>query len=185
MILGLIAAGGYRVTGLSDSLSTWLMVPVLLLAAFHEEIIVRGYLMRNLLESAGPFWALLLSSVVFWLFHGLNPAAWSSPLVPLNLFLAGILLGLAYLASGDLWFPTFVHYAWNAMQGVVLELPISGVETDGVVDLERTGDLPVWLTGGAFGFEASILSTASEVVLCVVFYLWWRRGRGVVQSVAG
>ncbi|MCH9647286.1 MAG: CPBP family intramembrane metalloprotease [Deltaproteobacteria bacterium] len=171
MVALLWASGGYRFTGISHSWSTWWMLPTLVGAAFVEELIMRGYVLQKIWEAGSLKWAVILSSLLFWLFHSLNPAAWSSPLVAINLFGAGIVLALAYLASGNLWFPTVVHFAWNAAQGVLLELPISGIETDGLVDLELTDKLPFWLTGGAFGFEASLLATVSEAFLALLF-LW-------------
>ena len=57
----------------------------------------------------------------------LNPNAWSSPLIGVNLFGAGVLLALAYMLSGNIWFPTVVHFAWNFAQGVLLGIPVSGI----------------------------------------------------------
>ena len=170
--------GGYRFTGLSTSWATWWMLPTLLGAAFMEELIMRGYVLQKFQAAGSLPVAVAVSSACFWLFHGLNPAAWSSPWVSVNLFGAGVVLALAYLASGDLWFPTLIHFAWNTTQGVLLELPISGIQTDGIVDLELTGGLPSWLTGGAFGFEGSVLATGSEALMALLLLYLWRRRTG-------
>ncbi len=175
MVAVLWASGGYRFTGISYSWSTWWMLPTLLGAAFLEELIMRGYVLQKIQQAGSLKWAVVVSSLLFWLFHSLNPAAWSSPLVSINLFGAGIVLALAYLASGNLWFPTLVHFAWNATQGVLLELPISGIETDGLVDLELTEGLPLWLTGGAFGFAGSALATVAEILLALCFLHFFQR----------
>jgi len=155
----LLAGGGYRFTGLSASLETALLVPMLAVAAFHEELLCRGYLLQNFVDAGRPWLGVVLSALIFWLLHALNPAIWSSPIPSLNLVLAGIVLALAKRASGDLWAPTALHYAWNLGQGVLFQLPISGVRTDGVLDVEATGRLPLWLTGGAFGLESSLLTS--------------------------
>ena len=120
--------------------------------------------------------AVVFSSVVFWLMHSLNPSAWSSPLVGVNLFGAGVVLALAYRVSGNIWFPTALHFAWNIGQGVVLQLPVSGIRMDGVVDLEVNGAMPAWLTGGEFGLEASVLVTAVEAAQ-VLLFVWIFSGR--------
>ena len=176
--VGVLAlAGDFSGWSVDFSLLTWLLLPTLLVAAFSEEITCRGYLLQTFADEGRLRTGLVVSSVFFWVMHSLNPAVWSTPLASLNLFGAGVVLALAYLASGNVWFPTLVHFAWNAVQGVLFELPMSGVVADGVIDLERTGTLPGWLGGGDFGLEGSVLITAGEILLAVGFLLWWRRGR--------
>ena len=81
------------------------------------------------MRSSSMVLGIFVSSLIFWLFHALNPAVWTTPLAGVNLFGAGIVLALAYLASGNVWFPTAMHFAWNAVQGILFELPVSGVAT--------------------------------------------------------
>jgi membrane protease YdiL (CAAX protease family) len=66
---------------------------------FTEELLFRGYILQNLGESM-PLWAaLVLSSVLFGLFHGLHAS-----LVDLaEIAIGGLLLGLLRLATGTLW----------------------------------------------------------------------------------
>jgi len=163
----LIGIGGYRFVGVSASLQTAALVPTLLLAAFQEEIVCRGYILQNLIDIGRPITGVLVSSVLFWLSHSFNEGVWSSPLPSVNLLLAGVLLALAYQVGGDLWFPTTLHFGWNFGQGVLLQLPISGLRTDGLFDLELTGRLPAWITGGAFGLESSAV-VASVQLLAVL-----------------
>lgn len=158
-------------------LLTWLLIPGLLIAAFNEEMPLRGYLLGNFVEAGRPLTGVLITSLLFWLLHSLNPAAWSSPWVAVNLFGAGVMLAMAYLASGNLWFPTALHYFWNLAQGVLFELPVSGVTTDGILELDVTGKLAPWLSGGQFGLEASLLVTPWELALSGLFFVLWKRGQ--------
>jgi len=171
----LIAAGGYRFTGVSASLQTAFLAPVLAVMAFEEEILCRGYLQQNLIDAGRPAAALIVSTLVFWLLHAFNPGMWSSPLPSLNLVVVGVLLALAYRVAGNIWLPTALHYAWNLAQGIVLQLPVSGLRFDGVFDLESTGRLPSWLTGGTFGLESSVLTTAATAPVAVAFALVLKR----------
>jgi membrane protease YdiL (CAAX protease family) len=173
----LFGLGAVRLDGVTTSWQTWALVPTLLVMAFLEELVFRGYLLGNFVEARKVRFGVVFSSFLFWMSHALNPAAWSSPLVPLNLFGAGVVLALAFLVSGNLWFPTLVHFAWNLTQGVLFELPVSGLQTDGLLDVEATGGSPMWLAGGSFGLEASVLLTLSEVGL-VLGLLWRLRRRG-------
>ena len=175
----LVIIGGYNWEGVSGSVQTALLVPIFIVAAFNEEIICRGYLLQNLMDIRRPWFGVIFSSVVFWLLHALNPAAWSSPLVSLNLFGAGVSLALAYLASGNIWFPTAMHFGWNFAQGVMFEVPVSGVRTDGLIDVRLVESAPAWLTGGSFGIEGSILATIAEVGLSILLgtVVWRHRAQ--------
>jgi membrane protease YdiL (CAAX protease family) len=161
--------GGFELERVGLPIQVWVMLPTLVMAAFHEEFVFRGYVLQNLLDIRRPVYGVLFSSVVFWLIHAFNPSAWSSPLIGLNLFGAGVLLALAYMASGNIWFPTAMHFGWNMAQGVLLSVPISGIRVEGICNLRLTEDLPSWLTGGDFGLEGSILVTLVEALLIGVF----------------
>jgi hypothetical protein len=102
------------------------------------------------------------------LLHALNPAAWTSPVVSVNLFGAGVALALAYRASGNIWFPTAMHFGWNFSQGVLFEVPVSGLRTDGLLDVQLIETAPIWLTGGKFGIEGSVLATIAEIWMSVL-----------------
>ncbi|MDX1548886.1 MAG: CPBP family intramembrane glutamic endopeptidase [Rhodothermales bacterium] len=74
--------------------------------AFCEEIFFRGYAQRQFERSAGVMWGIVLSGVVFGLFHlRLTEAL---PLSVLGIY-------LAYLAwrTGSLWAPIVVHFVNN------------------------------------------------------------------------
>jgi hypothetical protein len=79
-----------------------------------------------------------------------------------NVFLGGVLLGLAYEKYGRLWFPIGLHFAWNVMSGPVLGHEVSGYESMTTVFVER-GQGAAWLTGGDFGIEGSIWMTLTEL----------------------
>lgn len=163
---GMIAlSGGLNWDGWGGTTMTWLLVPTFLLMAFHEEVVFRGYLYQNLVDIDRPLFGLVFSAAVFWLVHSLNPAVWSSPLVSVNLFGAGIVLALAYRAAGNIWFPTAVHFGWNFAQGMLFGVPVSGIPLDGFINWDIDQTAPTWLTGGDFGFEGSAVITAMEVLL--------------------
>jgi membrane protease YdiL (CAAX protease family) len=145
-------------------------VVVLLPMALTEELLFRGYLLRNLAQAWGGRAALALSAAIFAIFHLSNPDRDALALV--NIAVMGVLMGYAYLQSGSLWFPFGLHFAWNFTQGTLLGMPISGL---GIPGLIRTHlGLPHSLSGGPFGPEASILAT---VVMALGFgYIMWRYG---------
>ncbi len=142
----------------------WLSFGLMLLVAFYEELAFRGYILNNLMKSLHPFTALLLSAMIFALFHGTNPNA--SVLSILNVFLAGLLLGINFIFTRNLWFGIGLHFSWNFIQGPVLGYEVSGLSLPSILVQQQTGaDI---LTGGNFGFEGSIINTALMLLTILV-----------------
>ncbi len=129
-----------------------------LAVAVNEELLFRGYPFQRLLKGTGTWIALLLMGLWFAYAHWDNPGMAGSVKVwaTLNIFLAGLLLGLAYFKTRRLALPMGIHLGWNWTQGSLLGFGVSGtVDARGWVNPVFDGR-PEWLTGGAFGLEASL-----------------------------
>ncbi len=123
--------------------------------AVLEELLFRAVLFRLFEQSLGSVWALVLSSVLFSAVHGLNPHA--DILSTVQLLILGLLFIAAFLATRRLWLCIGLHWGWNFAQGGLFSSPVSGMKAEGIVQSSVTG--PVWLTGGDFGIEASVLAS--------------------------
>jgi membrane protease YdiL (CAAX protease family) len=134
------------------------IVTVFIPAAVHEELLFRGYAFQRL-HRWNRVVALLLVALLFAALHAGNASVSWVGLA--NIFLGGILLGLAYERYGRLWFPIGLHLAWNLMSGPVLGHEVSGYESAMTLFVER-GDGPPLLTGGDFGIEGSVWMTPTE-----------------------
>jgi len=141
--------------------------------AFSEELAFRGYILQNLRKEWGTPVALLASSFLFALLHGLNPHF--TPLALVGIALAGVFMAYGYLLSGSLWLPIAFHFAWNFVQGPLFSFPVSGLASEGLLLLER-GDSPSLITGGAFGPEGGLLGVTVLLLGLLLLRLWWRRG---------
>jgi len=140
---------------------------LMLIVAVYEEAIFRGYLLNNLLESVNKWGALLLSALVFALAHSGNPGiGW---LAGLNIFLAGVLLGVNYIYTRNCWFGMALHFTWNFFQGPVLGYEVSGVHLQSLFQHEVKGSS--FITGGAFGLEGSIVATVF-FLLAIALLIW-------------
>jgi len=147
-------------------------IAVLLPLATMEEVLFRGYTLRNLAQWLGPWWGLAVSAVLFSLGHFANPQP--NPLALANVGLAGVLMGYAYLRSGSLWLACGLHFAWNFAQGTLFGMPVSGLGIPGLIHTELPQ--PYWVTGGPFGPEGSIVATVA--LLGGLAYLRWRYRAG-------
>lgn len=170
-VYNIVGPGSTR-SFLGDLISTAIM------PGFMEELLFRGILFLWIERFAGSWAALVLTSALFGLAHILNPnATWfSSFAIAVE---AGLLLGGAYMVSRNLWLPMGLHAAWNFTQGEVFDVPVSGIDQDGLVQAKLSG--PELLSGGAFGLEASVIA----LVIATAAGLWLvtlavRRGR-IVQ----
>jgi hypothetical protein len=129
-------------------------------------MLFRGYGFQVLLAEIGPFATILPASVLFGLMHSANQNA--TALGILNTVGWGIILGVAFLRSGDLWLPIGLHFGWNWM------LPVFGVNLSGFT-MKVTGYTMHWnageiWSGGAYGPEGGIPTTLVLAVLAL--YLW-------------
>lgn len=135
--------------------------------AVSEEIVFRGILFRQLDERWGTWVAFAVSALFFGLLHLPNDNAtlWSSFAIALE---AGLLLAAAYKYSGSLWLPIGIHWAWNYTQGNIFGFGVSGSQPLPTIITPRlTG--PEWLTGGAFGAEASVVAVVCGLILSLWF----------------
>ncbi|MEG0647251.1 MAG: CPBP family intramembrane glutamic endopeptidase [Bacteroides sp.] len=143
------------------------------LVALLEEIIVRGFVLGGLLRlRMNRFLALVLSSVLFGAMHLFNPDMALLPM--LNIVLAGMMLGVSFLYTRNLWFPISLHLFWNWIQGPILGYGVSGNQfTSSLLDLRLSAH--TWLSGGSFGFEGSIVCTVLLSILVGCMICWFER----------
>lgn len=156
--------------------------------ALVEELLFRGYLLRNSAEGLAGMGggsidrrravliAWLLSSLLFGLYHVFNPGStWVSTF---NLSLAGLMLGLPVILTGRLGFAVGLHFAWNFAQGTLFGFPVSGNDFESAALLRTTLTGPQLWTGGAFGPEAGLLGLLALAAGGLIICLWafWREG---------
>ena len=151
-----------------------------------EELLTRGYLIRNLAEGLNmpPLYekyavllAWLITAVVFGLLHLGNPHM--NTLSTANLIVAGLFLGLGYIMTGELAIPIGLHISWNFFQGNVFGFPVSGISRFRQVTLIATKQHgPELWTGGAFGPEGGLLSLVAMMGGSVLILLWLRHHNG-------
>ena len=84
----------------------------------------------------------------------------------INIVLAGIMIGIYYIHQKNLWLPMGLHFGWNFSLGAIYGSAVSGNNIPSIFSIDILGnDL---LTGGIFGFEASVL-TPFFIVFATIF----------------
>lgn len=150
----LVLSGYIQFTSLNTDIADLLLEAVLMMIiSFSEEVVIRGYMLHNLMESLNRWVALTITAVFFAAMHLANPDV--SFLSFINILAAGFLLGINYIYTKNLWFGLCFHFTWNFFQGPVYGYKVSGIPFSGFFQQFSTG--PALWTGGQFGFEGSLL----------------------------
>jgi membrane protease YdiL (CAAX protease family) len=178
-VIVLLAAGALSYVAEPGTARTWIQticghLAVFAVAAAAEEAVFRGYAFQVIARAFGPIGATLGTSAVFAVAHAGNPNVTVFALV--NIFLAGVLLGVAYLRSMSLWFATAVHTGWNWTMASLFDLPVSGLAMFRTPLYEPVQHGQRWLGGGAFGPEGGAAGSAGLLV-ALILLVWWIRPR--------
>ena len=167
------------VSALSSSLLLFAAV------AIAEELLFRGFVFQRLISGLGQWPAQLITAAFFLLTHLNNRGMTDSIklMAGVNIFLASILFGLVFIRTGSLAMPIGLHLMANWMQGGVLGFGVSGTEQSGLL-IPAFEEVPVWLTGGQFGLEASVPGLVCLAV--ALFFLYKRKPlMGNIESITG
>ena len=159
--------------GTDGLLFVGLMLLGFLVQGSTEEILVRGFITQAVARRWGLIAAVIVQAVVFAAMHGVNAGMGVMPAVNLALF---AVFAIAWtLLEGSLWGICAWHGVWNWAQGNFFGVAVSGhtvndsifafTPNEGSIDL---------LTGGAFGIEGSLVTSA---VLLVATLILWRKFR--------
>ena len=140
--------------------------------SFYEEVIFRGYMLKNLMQSFNPFVSLFISSILFCLIHSSNPNV--NYLGLINIFLAGYFLGISYVYTKNLWFPFALHFSWNFFQSM-FGFNVSGLDSYSIIDFSTPKNN--FFNGGEFGFESSIISIVILIIGSIIIWNYFKKNR--------
>jgi uncharacterized protein len=176
--LGALAVSGvYHSSGIGAWTSVVVPLAVAMVIGTFEEIVFRGIIFRIVEKSLGTWFALIISAAVFGALHLIGSG---STLLGASSIVVGasVLLTGAYKLTGRLWFPIGIHVAWNFTQGGIFGVTVSGHPGEGLFHGTLTG--PEWLSGGAFGAEASVIATALCFTTGMIFFTLAARKKRLV-----
>ncbi len=141
-------------------------VILLIVAAFGEELLMRGYGLQQAARAMTPPGAALAAGVFFGALHAGNPSADWVSIVNTSLF--GLLFGFAVVRYRSLWPSVGMHLGWN-LSLAILGANISGLRM-GLTALRATPVGSVLWTGGDYGPEASLVATIAVLGAAVVVW---------------
>lgn len=178
----LLLTGNLALGPIRDNYSDYLLIGVMvqLLVAFGEELGFRATIFQGLFEELGMWPAAILSAAGFALLHIpsmdlLGLGNMSDIIALITIFIAGIVLAMLY-RYGGLFNAISFHFIWNYIEYDLFNLgPL-----EGAIDVHRLG--PDYLTGGAFGPEASVVALVVMAVLAGVIWLYFNKIRKPAET---
>ena len=159
-----------------------ILIILVLIQGFIEEIVFRGYLMTRLAAKKGKWIAIILSSLFYLVFRMSNPA--TSKLDLINIFLISIVMSLLYWYFDNILVIAIFHAFWNCISGVILGFNISGIRvSDSLFAVKAISDKQI-LIGGSYGIEGSIITTVFFAILGLLVYmgLYLKMFRRIVKN---
>ncbi|SEW33949.1 CAAX protease self-immunity [Austwickia chelonae] len=178
----LVVLGVAKVTTVAPQITTLTLIPYFISVGYEEEVWVRGTVQHTLAKVMPLALVITLSSLLFGAIHLTNDNI--SLLGITNVVLAGVLFSVFTWTTKNLYMAIGFHITWNWFQGGFFGMTVSGHDFIGKapfkVSMESGHDL---LTGGAFGPEASLLTTVLFIGLSVAVWLFYRgRQTGTEQQ---
>ncbi|MBQ9491072.1 MAG: CPBP family intramembrane metalloprotease [Lachnospiraceae bacterium] len=171
-----------------EGLGTNIQLPMLLLLlvgymlqSAAEEVMCRGFLMGALKGKVPTWLAVLVSSTAFAFPHLPSIMEMESKYIVvaiLNLYLVAILFSLLVLRRGNLWIACGLHFAWNYVLGGIMGLTVSGGDGAAFGLFLFKVEKGTLLNGGAYGIEASVITTVVlGMVLAVMLLLMHKKSQ--------
>lgn len=174
----LVALGAARVDPDLQSFSANALAFALVLCIFNvitQEALVRSYIFQELWKKYGAAIAIGVTTAIFVAMHAKALMEGTAGLFAgANILVASVMLGLAYVRTNALWLPIGIHFGWNALQGPVLGINVTGQDLD--LGVWRVFSFPgdPLLTGGAMGVEGGLVGLVGPVLGLIAVALIWR-----------
>ena len=150
----------------SSPLMIVLFFVAFVLQGMGEEVFFRGYLLTSLTRRNKEWVAIIVSSVVFSIFH--LPNAGFNVIAFINITLFGVFAAVFMLKRGSIWAVSAIHTVWNFVQGNILGIRVSGNPKFASVFNSVNADFGTVLNGGEFGLEGG-LGVTVVLLLALLF----------------
>jgi membrane protease YdiL (CAAX protease family) len=155
------------------------LLVVFILVGFGEELLFRGYWLKNLTEGLNFIWAVVVSSLAFGLAHAGNDGFNLPALI--GLALAGVFFAYSVRQTGSLWLAIGLHIGWNFFEGPIFGFQVSGLKAFRLIEYQVQG--PAIWTGGDFGPEAGLVLIPA-LLLGTLLIALYTHNREVVRDEA-
>jgi len=180
LVVGInIMTGAMKIEGIVNNFtfSTFGFILVFFLGYFFqgafEEILTRGYFMVGIGARYKTITALMVSSIMFAIMHGMNPGVTFLSII--NLVLIAVFFGLYIICFDNIWGACAIHSVWNFVQGNVYGIQVSGMPLYDRVFNTTIIQGKEFINGGAFGAEGGIATTIVTVLSIILLLIYMKK----------
>lgn len=145
--------------------------------SFIEELIFTVIVFRLLEEKLGTAISFLIVSLFFGGMHFINDNA--TIYTSLSISIIQITLIAPFILTRRIWMGWAVHFSWNFFQTGVFGMNNSGMDQGGLINPIISG--PNWLTGGAFGIEASWIGLIVNIVVGISLLIYAMKSKQTIN----
>ena len=131
-----------------------------------EEVMCRGFFLVSIARKNNLVIAILGNSIAFAALHLGNDGIGILPLINLTLF--GICASVFFIKTGNIWLVSAMHSIWNAVQGNLYGILVSGGDTGPTILNATINTGKSLINGGDFGLEGGLAVTIVLIITTFV-----------------
>jgi len=182
VLLILALLGYYKIESFHPQMSLIPLFIVIISLVFVEELLFRGIIYRIVEDSLGTNLSLIISGLLFGLFHITNESMNIQSFIAV--MIGGMMVGIMFTYTKRLWMPLFFHFGWNFFQ-ILYGVTLSGEEefkTNALLKSSLKG--PDIFTGGKFGPENSVITIVlTFLIFLAIYWLSFKKGKIIRYSI--
>jgi membrane protease YdiL (CAAX protease family) len=171
-VTGHIVFDGLQLHGKDILIYALAWAVVFLMIGILEESLFRGFLQDTLARGVGFWWAALIVSGAFILWHVHN--ADESVVGLLSTGGASLLFCLSLWYTKSLWWAIGFHAGWDWGQSFLYGTSDSGIRVRDFMLRQHPQGNPLW-SGGAVGPEGSLFLFPLLCMVCLAMWMWWSK----------
>lgn len=186
LLLGVIAVvccaiGVFSFNGIT-SINIGYLLPLLIaffIQSAAEEVMSRGFLLTSLNKRTSLPIAIFANSTAFAVPHLLSILDAETEFVIIgiiNLYLVSIVFSLLYMLRANIYIVCGLHCVWNFLLNGVMGLSVSGSNSNPNAPMSFTVNAETIISGGAYGLEASIITTVVLGIATIILVKIYRKG---------
>ncbi len=175
VIVGVCCATGVMsFGGMSSDFDTLYVVALLMgfiIQGSSEEILCRGFLLPSLSNKVSLPVAIFVSSTAFAIPHlptVLSADTQFAVVGVVNLYLVSAVFSLLFILRSNIYIVCGLHSIWNFVLNGAIGLSVSGTQGNANALMSVNVNVENLLSGGMYGVEASVITTAVLAVVVVV-----------------
>jgi uncharacterized protein len=141
------------------------------MVGFGEEAVFRAYIQNHIVEMIGNKYGLAISALIF---AGVHLFTYVNLLDIIDVFLAGIILGYAYILTKSIYLPAVFHFMWDFLQVNIFRIQNYEYYTGPVLVLfNNAGDLII--NGFNLGNKLELVFIIVEIMILALMRIYRKK----------